>query len=102
MSVQYVREDRYAFCATPFGSCPCATSTSALRYALSVAGELSSGRERARIGLCADCIHARRIESERGSEFYFCGLSATDADFPKYPRLPVLICSGYSARSHDV
>jgi hypothetical protein len=37
----------------------------------------------------------RRMESDRGSVFYLCQLSATDARFPKYPRLPVLQCSGY-------
>ena len=77
------------------------SATVALRYALSVASESSSSTGRARIGLCADCTHARRIESSRGSEFYFCGLSATDANFPKYPRLPVLVCSGYSAKLRD-
>jgi hypothetical protein len=46
------------------------------------------------LGLCADCIHARRIESEKGSQFLFCRLSQTDPSFPKYPRLPVLTCSG--------
>ena len=46
-------------------------------------------------GLCADCVHARRVESERGSVFVMCQLSATDASFPKYPRLPVLSCAGY-------
>jgi hypothetical protein len=48
------------------------------------------------IGLCATCVHAREIQSDRGSVFYFCELSATDPAFPKYPRLPVLRCSGYT------
>jgi hypothetical protein len=52
--------------------------------------------ERDRAGLCAACRHARRIESDRGSVFYQCGLSATDPQFPKYPRLPVVRCSGYA------
>lgn len=47
------------------------------------------------IGLCADCLHMRHIKSDRGSLFYLCQLSATDEKFPKYPRLPVLRCSGY-------
>jgi hypothetical protein len=51
--------------------------------------------EQNRIGLCLDCQHARHVESARGSAFLFCGLSAIDPDFPKYPRLPVLTCSGY-------
>jgi len=51
------------------------------------------GQERA--GLCADCVHARRVESDRGSVFIFCELSRSDPRFAKYPRLPVLSCSGY-------
>jgi hypothetical protein len=46
-------------------------------------------------GLCADCQHARQVKSPRGSLFLLCELSATDRNFPKYPRLPVLACSGY-------
>lgn len=46
-------------------------------------------------GLCGDCVHARVIESRRGSRFYLCGLSSVDPAFPKYPRLPVLRCRGY-------
>ena len=47
------------------------------------------------IGLCIDCSHMRRIRSAKGSTFYLCQRSATDPNFPKYPRLPVLKCSGY-------
>jgi hypothetical protein len=47
------------------------------------------------VGLCASCCFMRRIESDRGSTFYLCQRSATDASFPKYPRLPVLQCAGY-------
>jgi hypothetical protein len=50
---------------------------------------------RLQAGLCADCMNARRVESERGSVFVMCQLSAKDANFPKYPRLPVLSCAGY-------
>jgi hypothetical protein len=32
----------------------------------------------------------------RHSTFYLCQLSVTDARFPKYPRLPVVRCIGYS------
>jgi hypothetical protein len=49
-------------------------------------------------GLCGNCSHARRVESERGSVFVMCKLSATDDRFPKYPRLPVFSCAGYSRR----
>src|SRR5438552_11724873 len=47
------------------------------------------------VGLCADCKNMRLIKSDRASVFYFCQLSASDARFPKYPRLPVLECAGY-------
>jgi hypothetical protein len=46
-------------------------------------------------GLCQSCQHARRIESDRGSVFFLCRLSFEDSNFVKYPRLPVLACSGY-------
>ncbi len=46
-------------------------------------------------GLCAACQHQKIIKSARGSSFIMCGLSKTDARFPKYPLLPVLQCAGY-------
>ena len=52
-------------------------------------------------GLCADCTHARRIESARGSVFVLCQLSAADPRFVKYPRLPVIQCSGYSSAKQE-
>ncbi len=52
-------------------------------------------------GLCADCLHSRRIESARGSVFILCNLSFTDARFLKYPRLPILSCEGYSPKEAD-
>jgi hypothetical protein len=47
------------------------------------------------VGLCATCLHSRIIRSDRGSVFYRCERSLTDSSFPKYPRLPVVACSGY-------
>jgi hypothetical protein len=46
-------------------------------------------------GLCAGCAHARQVSSARGSIFWLCRKSESDARFPKYPRLPVLRCEGY-------
>jgi hypothetical protein len=46
-------------------------------------------------GLCSNCVHAQTIRSDRGSTFLRCGLSDTDPRFPKYPRLPVIECSGW-------
>ncbi|PYX32605.1 MAG: hypothetical protein DMG77_03485 [Acidobacteria bacterium] len=54
--------------------------------------------EHKHVGLCADCRYMRRIESARGSTFYMCQRSATDATFPKYPGLPVLECRGHEQK----
>jgi len=52
-------------------------------------------------GLCATCIHAETITSSKGSEFVLCRLSYVDTRFTRYPRLPVLVCSGYMAGTQD-
>ena len=51
--------------------------------------------ERVRVGLCLQCKHSRVVESDRGSRFYLCQLSLSDPRFPKYPRLPVIQCTGH-------
>lgn len=48
------------------------------------------------VGLCESCRHTRVVETRTGSRFYLCGLSAVDPAFPRYPRLPVLACRGYT------
>jgi hypothetical protein len=58
----------------------------------------SSPDAKAHLGLCADCLHARLIESNKGSQFLLCQLSQSDPSFPKYPRLPILACPGYSQK----
>jgi hypothetical protein len=55
-------------------------------------------RERARAGLCADCLHARRIESDRAAKFYLCDLAAVDPAYRKYPVLPVIRCAGFQPK----
>jgi len=47
-------------------------------------------------GLCESCVHQREIRNTRGSSFSMCGLAKTDPAFPKYPRLPVHACLGYT------
>jgi hypothetical protein len=59
----------------------------------------SDSFDRTKAGLCADCQHSRRIESDRGSVFVMCELSFQDPRFPKYPRLPVLACNGYERKT---
>jgi hypothetical protein len=51
-----------------------------------------------KLGLCADCVHARTITSNKGSTFLQCRLSFTDSRFAKYPRLPVMSCQGYKKK----
>jgi hypothetical protein len=68
-------------------------------YAHRVATEHEAQQERARAGLCADCTHARHIESDRGAVFYLCELAAADPAYRKYPALPVLRCAGYQQKT---
>ena len=46
-------------------------------------------------GLCAACRHVQIVESARGPRYYLCRLSFTDPAFPRYPRLPVISCTGF-------
>ncbi len=46
-------------------------------------------------GLCETCEHMSSIVSDRGSQFIRCNLAEVDPSFPKYPRLPVMQCTGY-------
>jgi hypothetical protein len=55
--------------------------------------------ERRRVGLCADCRHAKVQASARGSRFWRCLRADTDARFERYPRLPIVTCPGHEA--HD-
>jgi hypothetical protein len=54
-----------------------------------------------RIGLCATCRNARVVQTPR-STFWMCQLSSTDPRFDKYPRLPVLECSGFEPLEPEV
>lgn len=49
-------------------------------------------------GLCGNYQHARTIESDRGSIFHMREISFEDPRFAKYPRLPVLVCSGHQPK----
>lgn len=50
-------------------------------------------------GICANCMHMTVIRSDRGVIFYRCLLSDQDQRFPKYPRLPVRVCTGWAEDS---
>ena len=47
------------------------------------------------VGLCSVCAHSRVTGNRRGSIFWLCRLSADDARFRRYPRLPVARCAGF-------
>jgi hypothetical protein len=49
-------------------------------------------------GLCNLCAHQRVVGNTRGSAFSLCGLARTDPRFPKYPRIPVVNCAGFTPR----
>jgi hypothetical protein len=49
-------------------------------------------------GLCDSCVHQKVIRTGRGSQFSMCLRSRDEPErFPKYPRIPVVECPGYSA-----
>lgn len=52
-------------------------------------------------GLCETCVHRREVPNTRGSVFSLCERSRTDPAYPRYPRLPVLECTGYEQRRDD-
>jgi hypothetical protein len=58
-----------------------------------------SSSRRSSTGLCNSCRHQRIVKNTRGSVFSMCERSKTDDRYPKYPRLPVLECSGYEDRA---
>lgn len=47
------------------------------------------------VGLCADCVHCRRITNARSSSFYLCQRADDDSRYRRYPSLPVLRCPGH-------
>jgi hypothetical protein len=46
-------------------------------------------------GLCPQCVHARGIESAKGSLFLLCGRAKEDSRYPRYPGQPVVACRGF-------
>jgi len=51
-------------------------------------------------GLCAGCVHARVITSDRGSQFLRCQFSDVDPRYPRYPALPVRRCAALTPRQN--
>ena len=58
-------------------------------------------RNAATVGLCETCRHSTAIQNDRGSRFYMCERSRTDPRFPRYPRLPIVACVGYTPNDID-
>ena len=55
----------------------------------------TSNDDASRVGLCVNCSYGRVVTGKNEVTYYLCERSFFDAGFPKYPRLPVLRCSGY-------
>ena len=51
------------------------------------------------VSLCVACQYRRVVKNARGSVFFLCEKSKTDARFAKYPIMPVIECKGYEKRS---
>ncbi len=50
-------------------------------------------------GLCNACRHQQIVRTTRGSLFSLCRRSRDEPErFPRYPRIPVTDCPGYSSR----
>lgn len=47
-------------------------------------------------GLCEGCRFAILNRTRRGTTYLRCGRAADDPRFPKYPRIPVHRCPGFS------
>ncbi len=56
--------------------------------------------EKQHIGLCEQCIHHSSVTSAREKEFHLCNKSKIDKTFPKYPKLPVVKCKGYTSTNN--
>lgn len=53
-----------------------------------------------RVGLCQGCAHARSLPHPRGGMAYWrCARAETDPAYPKYPRLPLAACPGFTPRA---
>jgi hypothetical protein len=46
-------------------------------------------------GLCSDCLHAKKIRTEKEGGYILCKYSRGDSSYPKYPRLPVRDCKAF-------
>ena len=57
---------------------------------------IASTDDASRVGLCVNCLYGRAVAGKNEATYYLCERSFTDSSFPKYPRLPVLRCSGYA------
>ncbi|GAC1437577.1 MAG: hypothetical protein NVSMB51_11960 [Solirubrobacteraceae bacterium] len=51
-----------------------------------------------RAGLCDSCIYQRLVPNTRGSVFSLCERSRSEAQYTRYPPLPVLRCPGHERK----
>jgi hypothetical protein len=46
-------------------------------------------------GLCRECRHPKLNETRRGTVYLRCTRAEWDTALPRYPRLPVTVCTGF-------
>lgn len=51
--------------------------------------------------VCEFCRHVKHVVSGTGSHFLMCRKAQDDKRFPKYPRQPVLQCTGFERPSES-
>jgi hypothetical protein len=61
--------------------------------------DISTARPPSRAGLCDTCLHQQLVRNTRGSTFSLCRRSRDDPAYPRYPRIPVLVCPGHEPRA---
>jgi hypothetical protein len=49
-------------------------------------------------GLCRSCSWSRRVQSDRGSQFWLCRAADSYPALRKYPSLPVRSCKAWTPR----
>ena len=47
-------------------------------------------------GLCATCVHAVAVRSDKGSTFVQCARAKDDSRYRRYPLVPVIRCDGHA------
>ncbi len=53
------------------------------------------------VGLCAQCRWAARVPTDKARCYWRCRRSEVDTRYPRYPRLPMVVCAGYQPHEDE-